>query len=159
MSNCIPCPPCEIENPLVCEPYGTVSTGNRLMVEDDAFCTKTLKSPSGYSSLVWDNGIKWQDGIGNWQKITTNYAAKNADKLSANTSSGALQITLPSNPGQFEEIIIADHFASWQNNNVLVLRNGSLIENKQEDLVLNTGWPNQIILRFDGATWRVYSII
>ncbi len=60
MSNCIPCPPCENEIPLTCEPYGTVSTGNRVVVEDDAFCTKTLSTPSTPSVLSWDNGIKWK---------------------------------------------------------------------------------------------------
>jgi len=60
MSNCIPCPPCEGDEPLVCEPYGTVTTGNRILVEDDAFCTKTLTNPSVPATLVWDNGIKWE---------------------------------------------------------------------------------------------------
>ncbi len=93
MSNCIPCPPCEGDEPLVCEPYGTVTTGNRV------------------------------------------------------------------NPAQFEEIIFADHYASWGTNNVIVLRNGSLIEGVTQDLILNTTWPNQITLRFEGSTWRVYSIL
>jgi hypothetical protein len=60
MSNCIPCPPCEGDEPLVCEPYGTVTTGNRVMVEDDAFCTKTIANPSVPSTLTWDNGVKWE---------------------------------------------------------------------------------------------------
>ena len=60
MSNCIPCPPCEGDEPLVCEPYGTVTTGNRVMVEDDAFCTKTLETPSAKATLTWDNGVKWE---------------------------------------------------------------------------------------------------
>jgi len=62
MSNCIPCPPCEGDQPLVCEPYGTVTTGNRVMVEDDAFCTKTIANPSAPSTLTWDNGVKWLAG-------------------------------------------------------------------------------------------------
>ena len=60
MSNCIPCPPCEGDEPLVCEPYGIVTTGNRVMVEDDAFCTKTLETPSAKATLTWDNGVKWE---------------------------------------------------------------------------------------------------
>jgi hypothetical protein len=60
MSNCIPCPPCEGEEPLLCEPYGTVTTGNRVMVEDDAFCTKTIANPSAKATLTWDNGVKWE---------------------------------------------------------------------------------------------------
>ena len=60
MSNCIPSPPCEGDEPLVCEPYGTVTTGNRVMVEDDAFCSKTIETPSVKSALIWDNGVKWK---------------------------------------------------------------------------------------------------
>jgi hypothetical protein len=158
MSNCIPCPPCEGDEPLICEPYGTVNTGNRVLVEDDAFCTKTLATPSAPSTLVWDNGIKWLAGQG-WQAISSTYSAKNGDKLSVNSTTGPFNITLPPSPAQFDEIILADHYDSWGTNNVTVLRNGALIENAADNLVLDTSWPNQIILRFQGSTWRVYSII
>jgi hypothetical protein len=71
MSNCIPCPPCQGDEPLVCEPYGTVTTGNRIMVEDDAFCTKTLANPSVPANLIWDNGIKWKTpGTGPFDEFT-----------------------------------------------------------------------------------------
>jgi len=60
MTNCIPCPPCEAEVPLVCEPYGTVAAGNRVVVEDDAFCTNALANPSGPSTLIWDNEVRWE---------------------------------------------------------------------------------------------------
>lgn len=158
MSNCIPCPPCEIEDPLVCEPYGTVTKGNRILVEDDAFCTKTLQSPSSLSTLVWDNGIKWNAALG-WKAISVTYGAKSGEKLSVNSSAGSLQIILPPSPNQFEEIVLADASGSWGTNNVTVVRNGSLIEGLNEDLILNTTWPNQIILRYEGGTWRVYAII
>jgi hypothetical protein len=157
MSNCIPCPPCEGDEPLVCEPYGTVTTGNRVMVEDDAFCTKTLATPSSASTLVWDNGVKWS--AQGWLSITTQHYAKNGEKLSVNTSSGAVQVIIPQNPSQFEEIVFADHSGSWGTNNVLVNRNGSLIEGLAQDLTLNTTWPNQITLRYEGSTWRVFSIL
>jgi len=78
MSNCIPCPPCEGDLPLTCEPYGTVSVGNRVVVEDDAFCTKTLTNPATKSWLIWDNGIKWEE-----------YAALYLEK-SGGTMTGAL---------------------------------------------------------------------
>lgn len=160
MSTCIPCPPSTGDIPLTCEPYGTVSVGNRVVVEDDAFCTKTLATPSRTSNLIWDQGVKWSDISGaGWKAISTNYSANAGDKISVNSTTGSLIITLPLNPNQFEEIIMADHFNSWGTNNPIVLRNGSLIENAADDLVLNTTWPNQIILRFEGATWRVYAII
>jgi hypothetical protein len=88
--------------------------------------------------------------------------SKNLDvleKLSVNSLTGPFSIFLPQNPAQFEEIIFADHYTSWGTNNVTISRNGSLIENLADDLVLNTTWPNQIILRFEGSTWRVYAII
>jgi hypothetical protein len=30
------------------------------MVEDDAFCTKTIANPSAKATLTWDNGVKWE---------------------------------------------------------------------------------------------------
>jgi hypothetical protein len=78
MSYCTPCPPCETDIPLTCEPYGTVSVGNRVVVEDDAFCTKTLANPATKSWLIWDNGIKWEE-----------YAALYLEK-SGGTMTGAL---------------------------------------------------------------------
>jgi hypothetical protein len=159
MSNCIPCPPCENDEPLICEPFGAVSIGNRVVVEDDSFCTKTLQSPSQKSYMVWDGGVKWDSNISDWQTITQNYIASDGEKLSINTTSGSVQITLPANPAQYSEIVMADSTGSWGTNNVYVLRNGSLIENVPDNLTLNTTWPNQITLRFEGATWRVYAIL
>jgi hypothetical protein len=158
MSNCIPCPPCETDIPLTCEPYGTVSVGNRVVVEDDAFCAKTLATPAAPSTLTWDNGIKWASASG-WKAISSTHFAKAGEKLSVNSSGGPILITLPLNPNQFDEIVLADHYNSWGTNNVTILRNGSLIENLADDLVLNTTWPTQITLRFEGSTWRVYSIL
>jgi hypothetical protein len=158
MSNCIPCPPCESDESLVCEPYGTVTTGNRLMVEDNAFCTKTLETPQTKSTLVWDKEIKWLTTSG-WQSVTTQHYAKNGEKLSVNTSGASVQVILPLNPLQFDEIEIADHYGTWGTNNAIINRNGSLIEGVAQDLILNTTWPNQITLRYEGSSWRVFSIL
>jgi hypothetical protein len=102
--------------------------------------------------------VKWLAAEG-WQKITATHYAKAGEKLSVNSVTGPFNIILPQNPAQFDEIIFADHYTSWGTNNVTINRNGSLIENLAEDLILNTTWPNQIILRFEGSTWRVYAII
>jgi uncharacterized protein involved in propanediol utilization len=128
------------------------------MVEDDAFCTKTLSTPSAPATLTWDNGIKWVTAAG-WKAISATHFAKAGEKLSVNSSGGPILITLPLNPNQFDEIVLADHYNSWGTNNVTILRSGSLIENLADDLVLNTTWPTQITLRFEGSTWRVYSIV
>jgi hypothetical protein len=126
-----------------------------VVVEDDAFCTKTISSPSVPSTLAWDNGVKWIVAQG-WLSISSQHYAKNGEKLSINSSGGPILIVLPEAPAQFNEIVFADHFNSWGTNNVTVSRNGSFIENVPQDLILDTTWPIQFTLRYQGSTWRVF---
>lgn len=158
MSNCTPCPPSSNDLPIFCDPNPSTTLGKRLLVEDEAFCQKALASPTSYSTLIWDGSIKWSQTVG-WQSITSAYFAKAGDKLSVNTSGGSVLITLPASPNQFDEIIFSDHYNAWGTNNVIVQRNGSLIEGLTQDLYLNTSWPTQITLRYEVSTWRVFSII
>jgi hypothetical protein len=64
MSYCTPCPPCDTEFPLLCEPLETTANGKRLVVEDSAACQKTIQAPvsqqvlktDGAGNLTWTNG-------------------------------------------------------------------------------------------------------
>jgi hypothetical protein len=64
MSYCTPCPPCDSEFPLLCEPLEITANGKRLVVEDSAACQKTIQSPAtqqvlktdGAGNLTWTNG-------------------------------------------------------------------------------------------------------
>jgi hypothetical protein len=64
MSYCTPCPPCDTNFPLLCEPLETTANGKRLVVEDSAACQKTIQSPvaqqvlktDGVGNLTWTNG-------------------------------------------------------------------------------------------------------
>ena len=64
MSYCTPCPPCDTEYPLLCEPLETTANGKRLVVEDSAACQKTIQTPAsqqvlktdGFGNLTWTNG-------------------------------------------------------------------------------------------------------
>ena len=64
MSYCTPCPPCDTEFPLLCEPLETTANGKRLVVEDSAACQKTIQSPvaqqvlktDGAGNITWSNG-------------------------------------------------------------------------------------------------------
>ena len=64
MSYCTPCPPCDTNFPLLCEPLETTANGKRLVVEDSAACQKTIQSPvaqqvlktDGAGNLTWTNG-------------------------------------------------------------------------------------------------------
>jgi len=64
MSYCTPCPPCDTNFPLLCEPLETTADGKRLVVEDSAACQKTIQTPvaqqvlktDGAGNLTWTNG-------------------------------------------------------------------------------------------------------
>jgi len=86
MSYCTPCPPCDTEYPLLCEPLETTANGKRLVVEDSAACQKTIQSPvaqqvlktDGIGNLTWTNGdndkVLTKDSIGRveFSQVTTN---------------------------------------------------------------------------------------
>jgi len=56
MSYCTPCPPCDTEYPLLCEPLETTANGKRLVVEDSAACQKTIQTPTSKQVLNSNNG-------------------------------------------------------------------------------------------------------
>lgn len=59
--SCQPCTPANDEFPIFCDPNPATDVGQRLLVEDEAFCTKALVSPETGSTLVWEDGIKWKE--------------------------------------------------------------------------------------------------
>lgn len=89
MSYCTPCPPCDTEYPLLCEPLETTANGKRLVVEDSAACQKTIQSPvaqqvlktDGAGNLTWTNGdndkVLTKDSTGRveFSQVTTNQIA------------------------------------------------------------------------------------
>jgi hypothetical protein len=84
MSNCIPCPPCDTNFPLLCEPLETTANGKRLVVEDYAACQKTIQTPvaqqvlktDGANNLTWTNGanstVLGKDSTGKVEFATLN---------------------------------------------------------------------------------------
>jgi hypothetical protein len=92
MSYCTPCPPCDTEFPLLCEPLETTSNGKRLVVEDSAACQKTIQTPAsqqvfktdGAGNLTWTNGDnvnvlkKSSTGAVEFGKVETDYIVDNA---------------------------------------------------------------------------------
>ena len=84
MSYCTPCPPCDTNFPLLCEPLETTANGKRLVVEDSAACQKTIQTPvaqqvlktDGAGNLTWTNGanstILGKDSTGRVEFATLN---------------------------------------------------------------------------------------
>lgn len=90
-----------------------------------------------------------------WVKKTANYTAVAGDRIFADTSAGALTVTLPAAPVQFDAVIITDIAESWPTSKLTVARNGKKIENAAEDLLCDVS--AEIVLRYEGETrgWRV----
>jgi microcystin-dependent protein len=64
MPTCTPCPPCEPTFPLFCEPLPTTTNAQRIVVEDEASCQKTLtktSTPALLHQTVAGN-IQFSDG-------------------------------------------------------------------------------------------------
>jgi hypothetical protein len=67
MSYCTPCPPCDTEFPLLCEPLEITTQAKRLVVEDSAACQKTIQAPANQQVLKNDSSsnISWTNGVNN----------------------------------------------------------------------------------------------
>jgi hypothetical protein len=90
MSYCTPCPPCDSEFPLLCEPLETTANGKRLVVEDSAACQKTIQTPAaqqvlktdGAGNLTWTNGanstVLGKDSTGKVEFATLNSVLQSA---------------------------------------------------------------------------------
>jgi hypothetical protein len=106
MSYCTPCPPCDTEYPLLCEPLETTANGKRLVVEDSAACQKTIQTPvaqqvlktDGAGNLTWTNGdndkVLTKDSTGKieFSQVTTNQIADSSvttSKLADNSVTSA----------------------------------------------------------------------
>ena len=85
MTPCTPCPPCDTEFPLLCEPLELTAIAKRLVVEDSAACQKTLQTPPSSQVLISNaNGtISWTNGAN--------------DTLLRKTSSGGVEFSTLNN--------------------------------------------------------------
>lgn len=63
MSCCNSYPPCQANDTNVCDPLGDTNEGYKLVVEDIAFCKKTLPVPTNPSIVQYSNlNLEWKDG-------------------------------------------------------------------------------------------------
>jgi hypothetical protein len=102
----------------------------------------------GYSSGQW-SGL----GGGNpWLTKTANYTATNNDRLFVDTTSNAINITLPLSPLVGDNVRIVDVAGKFGTNNCTVLRNGKLIMSLTQDLIISTAY-SAIVLTYSGSTY------
>ena len=63
MSYCTPCPPCDTEFPLFCEPLEATNTAKAFVVEDSLFCQKRLTGEEGDIPRITGGFIKFTKAV------------------------------------------------------------------------------------------------
>jgi hypothetical protein len=117
------------------------------------------------SSLVtWEgyNGTQWTGlGGGNpWQTFTadgsTALTVASNDRYFINTTASAQTVTLPASPQTGDQVRFIDLANTFDTNNLTIARNGNVIQNTTEDLVISTEGV-AIGLVYSGAThgWKL----
>ena len=86
----------------------------------------------------------------------TNYQASDKEGVLADTSAGPFTVVLPASPSTGDQVVVADSGGAFGTNNLTVDRNGSTIENVNQDFVLDI---NNVSVQFvyDGTTWQTYA--
>jgi hypothetical protein len=146
-------------------PYWLLASGGSFYVTTDRDNSGAWETPhplqlrgSDELARVFGNDI-WHSGnltpAKDWVSKTAAYTAVAGDRISANTSAAAFTITLPASPADFTEIVIADHYRTWDSKNLTIGRNGQKINGLDENLICDVD-NAQITLRYEGTTWRVY---
>lgn len=97
----------------------------------------------------------YSGALPSWKLINSNYTATDTDRIIADTTAGSFTITLPLNPSIGSYITIADA-NDWEQNNLIIARNGSTIEGLSDDLLVTIqGMTVELI--YTGTTWQVVS--
>jgi hypothetical protein len=95
-----------------------------------------LQAFEGYVNGQW-TGV----GGGNpWTTKTANYTAVNNDRIFADTTSAAFEITLPASPAVGDSVRIIDVSGTFGTNNLTVNRNSSKIMGLNENMILSTNF-------------------
>jgi microcystin-dependent protein len=108
---CEPAPPCEPNFPLFCDPLPTTNNGQRLVVEDEASCQKTLVKTNDPSLLYQTNAGNIQFSTGSDSQLIklpqmAEHQASQAPKIVVLLADGTIKAWEPSNTGD-------NFFAYW----------------------------------------------
>lgn len=149
-----------LDNPTVVQATSNTVT----VVLNPTLSQIAVVQPQTGSTIVRDSVIRGPEGptgpsgaLSPWSVKIANYSAVDGDRLVADTSNGTFTITLPENPRGGAYVQITDG-GNWANVNLLVARNGSTIEGRADDLLLDVGGVTVECIYNDAPgkdTWEV----
>lgn len=128
-----------LENPTVVQATSNTVT----VVLNPTLSQIAVVQPQTGSTIVRDSVIRGPEGpqgpsgaLNPWAVKVADYTAVDGDRLIADTTNGTFTITLPANPRGGAYVQLTDG-GNWANVNLLVARNGSTIEGRTDDLLLD----------------------
>jgi len=122
---------------------------------------KAISTTIGYTGSVGYTGSQGEPGLTGsatnpWFSTSTNYTARDGDRIIADNKFGSFSISLPGGAytGSYIQITDGNDFSNGYP--ITVLRNGNTIENLTEDISLDLkGSTFEFV--FNGTTWQVTS--
>jgi len=141
---CQPAPPCEPTFPLFCDPLPTTTNGQRLVVEDEASCQKTLTNPENPALLhkTIAGNIQFSDG-GDTQLIKlpqmAEHQASQAPKIMVLLADGTVKAWEPTN--SLDNFLAYWDGTSWKIGNLgsLFPGDGVFVKNTLGQVTLQSG--------------------
>jgi hypothetical protein len=148
------------------------SSAERVFIVEDA----TARSSSNYTltvKTVSGNGITipvkskmvlYSDGTNihsgpmtkGYVTVTAAYTAVAGDQVMANTTGGAITVTLPASPSTGDEVSFLDARGTFNSNNLTIGRNSQPIEGAAADDVLSTAGQSITLVYVDSTRGWTY---
>tara|TARA_Y100001937_G_scaffold128362_1_gene204211 strand:+ start:1315 stop:2700 length:1386 start_codon:yes stop_codon:yes gene_type:complete len=116
-------------------------------------CGKTVALASGASQTGFG-----RTGTVNWQTTikTGDFTAVSGEGYFVNTTSGEIDVTLPSSPSAGDIVSLKDYARTWGTSNCIVLRNGSNLDGNAVDNTFSTsGLSITLIYMDDTKGWSL----
>lgn len=140
--------------------YGETSTATgsvagNVVTYDITFSDQGIPGPVGPSGPQGIQGLPG-DFVVNFRVVSAAETLVSKAKIAANTTAGALTLTLPANPTNGDVIDFYDYAETFDTNNLTIARNGHKIEGLDENLICNVKGA-YFSLVYSGTTrgWQV----
>lgn len=121
--------------------FPTDTTEGIIYVADDAGTVSSQEFVAGdaimYADGAWQKLGNEVDATNQWVIHDANYTASDGDRILADTSSGAITITMPASPLAGDVVVIAPLRPTYSTNNLTIAGNGENISGSGSDVIIS----------------------